>query len=182
MKAQLLTPLKQVVIVPYVLKGEWDGVNWLTLTKIRFAIDDKEYAIPVGFVTDMGSVPRIARMTVDRMGKSLVAFVIHDYLYASDSTVAVERKVADEVLYQIGRFCGESWYTANKIYYAVRMFGWMANGEPNHFAGVSAITVLKIVEDNLPEIQGLFCYDDEYLNQDFSVFSDLVYKYLEDIR
>ena len=114
MDVQLLTRVKDCVIVPYVEYNRWDGVHWITLTTITFSIDDKVYEIPPGFYTDMGSIPRLFRATIDRMGKSLIAFVIHDYLYGEFSPFT--RKQADKIMYEIGRYCGESWYTSNKIF------------------------------------------------------------------
>jgi hypothetical protein len=145
MTVKVITPQKNIVIAPYIKSGRFDGVHWITLSEITFEIDGVKFRIPPGFLTDMGSIPRIARMTVDRMGKSLVGFIIHDFLYSPDAVIS--RKVADKVLYEIGRQHGESWYTANKIYYAVRSFGgWAASG-PNIYKPVSR-EVLEFVANS----------------------------------
>ena len=146
MTIKVITPQKNIVIAPYIKHGRFDGVHWITLSEITFEIDGVRFRIPPGFLTDMGSIPRIARMTVDRMGKSLVGFIIHDFLYSPDS--GVTRKVADKVLYEIGRQHGESWYTANKIYYAVRSFGWTAAAGANTYVPVSRATLDFVANSN----------------------------------
>jgi hypothetical protein len=165
-KVTVITPLKQIVIVPYVDDfGVWDGVMWITLTDINFHIG-VEHVIPAGFLTDMGSIPRIARMGVDRMGKSLVGFIVHDWLYTKDAPVS--RKVADQVLYQLSRHYGESWYTSRKIYYAVRSMGWTASMTPNVYVGISGNTVLKVINDNLNSLESVYRHRREFLSVNYS--------------
>jgi len=147
MNTKLITPLKYLVIVPYQECGKWDGVNWLLLTDIVFSINDKEYKIKSGFVTDFGSIPRVARITIDRMGNAIMPFVIHDWLREEkENQQPVTTKEADLILYRLGLNCGESKYTMNKIYYTLRCLGWLANVGDNQYALVDPETIKYIID------------------------------------
>ena len=133
-------------IKPFWQYGKWDGIRWQTLIDIVFEVDGIRYEIPSGFVCDMGSIPRAFRPTINRMGNSLVGFIIHDWLYCP--TMPLTRKQADMVLYEIGRAHGESWYTANKIYYGVRAGGWIGKMKPNEFHPVDTHVLYSIILSN----------------------------------
>lgn len=146
MTFEIFTPLKYIDISPFMINGQWDGVNWITKTKINFSVDLVQYEIPAGFVTDFGSIPRIARVSVDRMGKSLVGFIIHDWAYVKAPPFS--RKTADKLLYEIGRLYHEGWYTAQKIYRSVRAFGWMASNSDNRYEDISIDSVIYVLQSN----------------------------------
>lgn len=151
---KVLTPLKFLVIQPFIQKGVWDGINWFTLVDIEFLLKGKKHKIPRGFVTDFGSIPAIARVTIDRMGKAAIGFVIHDWLREDDEVLQVcSNKEADQALYEIGRFFGEGRYTMNKIYYSLRWFGWTANVGENQYFKVDTEVVRYICSCNNIKIQ-----------------------------
>ena len=142
---KVITPLKQFVIVPYIKGGVWDGELWLTLSVVEFVLNGKKYSIPAGFITDFGSIPRAARMTIDRMGKAAIGFVIHDWLREEDEAAQpVSTKVADLALYEIGLQYGETWWCMNKVYYSLRSFGWTADVGENEYGKVD-IEVIKYI-------------------------------------
>jgi hypothetical protein len=146
MNAELLTSPKFLVVVPYYENGKWDGKNWITLTKIVFTVNGKRYTIPSGFVTDFASIPRFARITINRIGKPVMAYIIHDWLRTNKDQV-LPTKQCDEVLYKLSRDLGESWYTSKKVYYSLRSFGWVANVGDNKFSKVDP-KVLKYICDS----------------------------------
>ena len=144
-KVKVITPLKSFVIVPFIKNGLWDGQRWLTLTAVEFVLNGKKYSIPAGFITDFGSIPRMARMTIDRMGKALIGFVIHDWIREEDeSEQPVSTKDADLALYEIGLIYGEGWWCMNKVYYSLRSFGWTADVGENEYGKVD-IEVIKYI-------------------------------------
>lgn len=148
------TPLKFLVIVPFIQKGVWDGINWITLVDIEFILNGKKHTIRRGFVTDFGSIPSLARVTINRMGKAAVGFVIHDWLRIDNEILQVcSTKEADQALYDIGRMYGEGRYTMGKIYYSLRMFGWTANVGENQYFKIDLEVIKYICSCNNVKIQ-----------------------------
>lgn len=50
---------------------------------VRYAVDGvlQRLTVPAGFITDLASVPRVARSIIGRVGPHLEAAIIHDYLF-----------------------------------------------------------------------------------------------------
>jgi len=147
MTVDILTKQKMFVVVPYIRNGVWDGANWITLTDIVFTVDLKQYTVPSGSVTDFASIPNISRVTINRIGKAVVAFVIHDWLRTKTGQV-MSTKNCDMVLYLLMRILGESWYTSNKVYYALRSFGWTASVGDNRRVEVDQRVIEYICKCN----------------------------------
>lgn len=80
--------------------------------------------IPVGFVTDGASVPRLFWRVLGAPveARTIGAFVRHDYSY---TTAAVKRKKADAALYDDLRAAGMSRTRAFTYWLGVRLFGWL---------------------------------------------------------
>jgi len=147
MTVELLTKQKFFVVVPYIKGGKWDGINWITLTKIEFTVDLVRYTIPAGFVTDFASIPKFSRVTINRIGKAVMAYVIHDWL-RTDKGQLMKTKKCDKVLYILSIQLGESWYTSNKVYYSLRGFGWTASVGDNQFSKVDPKVIQYIIDSN----------------------------------
>lgn len=82
--------------------------------------------VPVGFVTDFASVPRIP-FVYDGLGNLFQrAAVIHDYLY---SLGLVARDIADKVLLEAMELDGVPWIKRKLVYAGVRM------GGASHYGG-----------------------------------------------
>lgn len=120
-----LSPLKDFDITIHIKSGCWNGRDWVLQKSIDCIINGKELTIPAGFVTDCGSIPRIFRSQLDRMGKSLRAFVLHDYIYRTRS-VKISRSVADTALRILSIADGESFAAAKWIYRGVRIGGYFS--------------------------------------------------------
>ena len=147
MKVELLTKQKFFVVVPYIRNGKWDGINWITLTKIVFIINGKREEIPSGFVTDFASIPKFSRVTINRIGKAVMAFVIHDWLRTKEGQI-MPTAACDMALYEFMILLGESWYTSNKVYYSLRCFGWTASVGKNRFVEVDDMVIKYICDSN----------------------------------
>jgi len=148
MTVELITEPKFFVVGQFFYNGEWDGENWITLTKIEFTINLEKFTIPAGFVTDFASVPRIARGVVNRIGRGVIAYVIHDWL-RKDIQQEISTKTSDKALYKFMRLLGESRYNSKKVYYGLRMFGWAVTIGPNQYSLIDPEVIEYINKSNL---------------------------------
>mgnify|MGYP003626607069 CR=1 FL=1 len=125
MKVHFITDLKEFACIPYVRKNVWDGEHWITLTELVVRLEDgARLVIPSGFVTNFGSIPKITKSILERMGKSLRAFVVHDWLYSKQLSIHYKQRVCDKILYDLSREDGESWWDAQMINKGLSVGGW----------------------------------------------------------
>lgn len=83
-------------------------------------VADRVFVVPVGFVTDLASVPRIPIAYLLAGGTSSVAAVVHDFLYTSHP---VDRVTADAVLKEASAVTGVPAWRRAIMRAAVRVFG-----------------------------------------------------------
>ena len=110
--------LEQPVVQPFA-----DAKYWVLREPLRY----EELIIPAGFVTDFASVPRLFWTLFPRTGRYLVAAIVHDYLYWSQTST---REEADRVFLEAMRRAGVNEMQATTMYYTVRLTGeaaWNAN-------------------------------------------------------
>ena len=87
--------------------------------------------VPVGFETDLASVPRAFRGLIPATGPWQRAAVIHDYLYKTQGATLpptllrgrTPRKTADDIFLEAMEAAGVAWITRSAIYRAVRIGG-----------------------------------------------------------
>ena len=79
--------------------------------------------VPIGFLTDLASVPRLPLAWLLAGGLGNAAATIHDYLY---TTRKVPRKIADKVFYEILQDDKIDSWRAWLMYRAVRLFGFLS--------------------------------------------------------
>lgn len=79
--------------------------------------------VPAGFITDLGSVPRLPLVYLLFGDHLHHEAVIHDYLYSSHSHV--DRRTADAVLLEVCDITGLSWFISRGSWIGVRLGGWM---------------------------------------------------------
>lgn len=100
---------------------EKENTYFITLEDLKFQHGGKKYKIPKGFISDGGSIPKFWQGRCNPFdGRFIIPFIMHDWFYGSGE---IERKEADQKLYDDLRESGMGWLTANEIYYAVRAFG-----------------------------------------------------------
>ena len=88
----------------------------------RYVCDDGFIIIvPKGFVTDLASIPRLARFMFTGHGLSRKPAVIHDFLYS----VFYDRKQADKIFLDALKDVGMNWVGRRIMYRAVRLGGWL---------------------------------------------------------
>lgn len=106
------------------VNGEWDGSSYVLVKDWHFAFKNKritlEITIKAGFITDGGSIPCWYRWRLNPVGKFLIAFLVHDILYASEY---LSRSEADWILLELVEELGGNWVIRNIIWSAVRVGG-----------------------------------------------------------
>ena len=82
--------------------------------------------IPAWFITDLASIPRVARVLVPKGEAERLAALFHDYLYAlhGEGIETPARKDIDGVFLDFCRLFGVGTLRRNLMYAAVLMFGW----------------------------------------------------------
>ena len=78
------TPLRsQQRMDPVDFKPFVDGRNWIVRERLtyRIGISQDSLTVPVGFVTDLASIPPALQSFIQQNGPSLLPAVVHDYLY-----------------------------------------------------------------------------------------------------
>ena len=101
---------------PFMVAVMLDGRNQLVM-------------VPVGFVTDLASVPRALWDLFPPEGRYTEAAIVHDYLYSVQGRLPVPGSVqfgradADQVLLKGMEACGEGRVARRTIWLAVRAFG-----------------------------------------------------------
>jgi len=79
--------------------------------------------VPIGFITDFASIPRILWTIIDPVGKHGKAAVIHDYCYA---TACYSRKRSDEIFLEAMEVLKVEEWKRKVMFYSVSYFGWFA--------------------------------------------------------
>ena len=110
------------------LVNGWDesGERLVLVKALTYETQKLSVTVPVGFVTDMASVPRLLWWLFPPFGRYLTAAVVHDYLYQHGSTQGYTRAQADWLFLQIMVEDGVALWRAWMMYRAVRWFGWRA--------------------------------------------------------
>ena len=79
--------------------------------------------VPVGFITDLASIPAPFRNIFAVNGLHRRAAVIHDHLYSIKNKKRID---ADNIFNEAMGVCGVPTIKRWLMYRAVRLFGWMA--------------------------------------------------------
>ena len=97
------------------------GFEYRTCQNINVKIDDNDVTIPLGFQTDLASIPRIFWNILPPQQADFVGpAILHDWMYATGYQT---RAYDDDVLYWSLRQQGAMWITANIIWLGVRFGG-----------------------------------------------------------
>jgi len=96
---------------------------WEVINDFRVKVGDNLVIVPKGFITNGASVPNVFWwLCAPVAGPFGEAAVVHDWLYNIMSTWD-DRKRADQILYEIGRYRGANLFRGQAVYRAVRLFG-----------------------------------------------------------
>jgi hypothetical protein len=100
-----------------------DDGNWRLIAPLVYQSDvaGLTFTVPVGFVTNYASVPRVF-LAYELFGNTAnVAAVVHDFAYTAPSPIA--RSVADAVFREAAILTGVPQWKADAMYEGVRLFG-----------------------------------------------------------
>lgn len=90
---------------------------------LRSTLLDRTFLVPIGFVTDMASIPRAVQLVIQKdEGGILEAAIIHDWLYSKEGP-PISRKDADRILLEGMTISGVGRVKRGLVYNAVRWFG-----------------------------------------------------------
>lgn len=89
--------------------------------------------IPVGFVTDYASIPRIFWNIIPPDGDARFPAILHDYLYSLRGWEPCfkNRAQCDGLFLEAMRHVGVNMVERLTVYSAVRCFGWAFSATPN---------------------------------------------------
>lgn len=82
--------------------------------------------IPVGFITDFSSVPRVPIAYLFWGGRSHREAVLHDYLYRVDSVPVVSLSMANDVFFEAMESRGKPLFVRYPMYWGVVLGGYFA--------------------------------------------------------
>lgn len=110
-----------------------DGVaegrgTWKLIAPLEYQADDGTvYSVPIGFITDLASVPRIP-LLFDIFGdRADLATTLHDWLYSIDPVTGrhpvADRETADKLLKEAALSQGCSIEVAEALFLGVRAGG-----------------------------------------------------------
>lgn len=111
-----------------------NGDEWELVYDFGYITDAGEICTArAGFRFDFASVPGILGWLYPKVGDGQaygIGALFHDWLYCHRKIGGrpIKRMEADDLFYEINRYVGVSWWTASRMYRAVRMFGWIPWG------------------------------------------------------
>jgi hypothetical protein len=104
-----------------------DGKTWLLMQEFGYDVgaegSQDQITVPMGFETDFASVPRPFWAILPQWGKYGNAAVIHDWQYWEQGR---PRPEADGIFLEGMEVLGVSTLVREVMYWAVRLFGWLA--------------------------------------------------------
>lgn len=92
------------------------------LWQLTSSLNYNDITVPIGFITDLSSVPRIFWSIYPPSGRYMAASIVHDFLYCRHS---VSRKKADIIFLEAMKESDPPVRFATRylFYWAVRLFG-----------------------------------------------------------
>ncbi len=123
--SELIASKKPLYKIQFIGDGSirpFSDSNYITCSLLFVYADDKMHTIPVGFVSDLASIPHWFWSFINpEYAPLMYPALIHDYLYSCPGNYS--RRYADEVFYSAMISNGLSKYIASKMYWSVRLFG-----------------------------------------------------------
>ena len=108
------------------------GGNYVLVRPLTWKLsNNKTISVPVGFTTDLASVPRGFRWLITGHSHTRKPAVVHDYLYAKGYTT---RKEADLLFRKGMRDTNTPAWKREAAYLGVRVGGWVSWNRYRHRA------------------------------------------------
>lgn len=105
------------------LKPHADGFHWTVEKPYLIRVDHINIVIAPGFISDLGSIPKIFWNVIPPVGKPLRAYLGHDWLYAKQ---IYSRRESDLALWRMMAALNVPRWQMRLIYWAVYCFGGFA--------------------------------------------------------
>ena len=104
-----------------------DDKLWLLLSPLHYESDILgPIKVPLGFMTDFASVPRVPIAYMLFGDRAHRESVIHDYLYRTDSVPQATYSQANDVFLEAMRVRGKGYFVRYAMYWGVVLGGWTA--------------------------------------------------------
>ena len=105
--------------------------GWILASRFRYRTNigrQRDIQVPVGFNTDLASIPRIVRSLITKDGPNRYAAVLHDYLYslAGGGPKGTSREDADTIFKEAMIDIGVPRWKIFLLYRGVRVGGWVS--------------------------------------------------------
>lgn len=125
--AGFLTPLELMYI---------DGHLWEVIAPFEYGVgaetSDTKVVVPIGFITDFASVPKVLWNLLPPTGSYGKAAVVHDMLYQHPwvqipgpvATKSLDRKSCDDIFNEAMGVLQVGKWTRRMVYSGVRVGGW----------------------------------------------------------
>jgi hypothetical protein len=84
---------------------------------------NQQIIVPIGFRTDLTSIPRILWPLFPPFGKYSRAAVIHDYMLSKKDHYMLSRKEYHDIFLEAMKALGVNVFSRNLFYYSLRLFG-----------------------------------------------------------
>jgi hypothetical protein len=97
--------------------------TWSELTYYTEVVEPQLILVPIGFETDLGSIPRIFQSFIPKDGIAIFAYILHDYLY---KTGLFTRAQTDRILDEAMKSLGASLVHRKAVLNGLRVGGWVA--------------------------------------------------------
>ena len=118
-------------LTPLVVEVMPSGKRFRLYNTFTYRWGSKNIIIPVGFVTDFASIPRVFRWLIEKLGRHNKAAVVHDALYqnVAPGCYNFTRKMVDQCFLAGMADLGVVKWKRTLMYWAVRLFGWASWGK-----------------------------------------------------
>ena len=89
-------PFKTELVLRWISDGVW-AVNEPLIVNVKIGL----VAVPVGFVTDGPSIPKMPLLYEEFRDRAWPAAVVHDWLYSKECPIDISRDQADETFHEL---------------------------------------------------------------------------------
>jgi len=95
------------------------------LSEINYYSDlvGEKIKVPIGFKTDLGSIPRLLQGIFPKDGKAMFAYILHDYLY---KTGKYTRSQCDAILEEAMEVLKVGYFTRKSVRFGLWTGGWVS--------------------------------------------------------
>jgi hypothetical protein len=93
------------------------------LTYYTEVVKPQVIAVPIGFETDLGSIPLALQNVFPKDGKAMYGYILHDYLYKMGM---YSRSTSDDMLEEAMQSLGVSWWRRKSVRLGLKLGGWVA--------------------------------------------------------